>query len=177
MLAVEVHNLKKVFRKRKGWSRRVTTEQWALDGVSFSIEIGETYGLLGPNGSGKSTLIRILSTLLHQDEGTVQIMGYSLPEDARALQWEIGRVSVDAAFYKKLSPRENLLYAAQLYALDVKAAEKRALEILERLGIESDRFKEPIEEMSRGMQQKIAITRALLLDPPLLLLDEPITGP
>ena len=176
MLAVEVHNLKKAFRKRKGWNRRVITEQWALDGVSFSIKMGETYGLLGPNGSGKSTLIRILSTLLHQDEGSVRMLGYTLPEDAKAVQWEIGRVSVDAAFYKKLSPRENLLYAAQLYALNPKKAEKRAMEILERLGIESDRFREPIEEMSRGMQQKIAITRALLLDPPLLLLDEPTTG-
>lgn len=176
MLAIDVQNLKKVFRKKKGWHRRDVTEQWALDGVSFSIKIGETYGLLGPNGSGKSTLIRILSTLLHQDAGTVNIMGYALPEDARALQWEIGRVSVDAAFYKKLSPRENLLYAAQLYALDARKAEQRAMEILKRLGIESDRFREPIEEMSRGMQQKIAITRALLLDPPLLLLDEPTTG-
>ncbi len=176
MLAVEVQNLKKAFRKRKGWNRRITTEQWALDGVSFSIEMGETYGLLGPNGSGKSTLIRILSTLLHQDAGSVRMLGYTLPEDAKAVQWEIGRVSVDAAFYKKLSPRENLLYAAQLYALNPKKAERRAMEILERLGIESDRFKEPIEEMSRGMQQKIAITRALLLDPPLLLLDEPTTG-
>ncbi len=176
MLAVNVQNLKKSFNKRKGWNRRIVSTKWALDGVSFSIEMGETYGLLGPNGSGKSTLIRILSTLLHQDEGTVNILGHTLPEDARAIQWEIGRVSVDAAFYKKLSPRENLLYAAQLYALDAKKAERRAMEILERLGIESDRFKEPIEEMSRGMQQKIAITRALLLDPPLLLLDEPTTG-
>ncbi len=176
MLAIEVQHLKKAFRKRKGWSRRVVSEQWALDDVSFSIKMGETYGLLGPNGSGKSTLIRILSTLLHQDEGTVRMLGYSLPQDARAVQWEIGRVSVDAAFYKKLSPRENLLYAAQLYALDPKPAERRAMEILERLGIESDRFREPIEEMSRGMQQKIAITRALLLNPPVLLLDEPTTG-
>lgn len=176
MLAVDVQNLTKTFSKRKGWNRRIVSTKWALNEVSFSIRMGETYGLLGPNGSGKSTLIRILSTLLQQDSGTVSILGYTLPEDARAVQWEIGRVSVDAAFYKKLSPRENLLYAAQLYALDPKKAERRAMEILERLGIESDRFTEPIEEMSRGMQQKIAITRALLLDPPLLLLDEPTTG-
>ena len=176
MPAIEVQRIKKVFRKRKGWNRRVVSEKWALKGISFSIARGETYGLLGPNGSGKSTLIRILSTLLSQDEGEIGMLGYRLPEDARIIQWNIGRVSVDAAFYKKLSPRENLLYAAQLYALDVKEAERKALDILERLGIESDRFKEPIEEMSRGMQQKIAITRALLLDPPLLLLDEPTTG-
>ena len=174
--AVEVRNVSKVFKKRKGFKRKVVSEKWALKDISFSIGIGETYGLLGPNGSGKSTLIRILSTLLRQDDGSVTMMGHRLPDYARLVQWNIGRVSVDAAFYKKLSPRENLLYAAQLYALDIKKAEQRAMEILERLGIDEDRFREPIEEMSRGMQQKIAITRALLLDPPLLLLDEPTTG-
>ncbi len=176
MPAIEVQRIHKVFRKRKGWNRKNVTEKWALKGISFTIARGETYGLLGPNGSGKSTLIRILSTLLHQDEGEVCMLGHRLPEDASIVQWKIGRVSVDAAFYKKLSPRENLLYAAQLYGLHIKKAERRAMEILDRLGIESDRFREPIEEMSRGMQQKIAITRALLLDPPLLLLDEPTTG-
>jgi ABC-2 type transport system ATP-binding protein len=83
---------------------------------------------------------------------------------------------VDAAFYKKLSARENLLYAAQLYGLTPGVAEPRALAILERLGLESHRFGDPLEEMSRGMQQKIAIARALLINPPLLLLDEPTTG-
>jgi ABC-2 type transport system ATP-binding protein len=85
-------------------------------------------------------------------------------------------VSVDAAFYKKLSARENLLYSAYLYGLEPKRAEKRAFEILERLGIESRRFSDPLEEMSRGMQQKVSIARALMINPPMLLLDEPTTG-
>lgn len=174
--AIEVRDLRKVFRKREGMFRSVVKEEWALKGVSFHVYEGETYGLLGPNGSGKSTLIRILSTLLTADGGTVRTLGHKLPEGERELRRKMGRVSVDAAFYKKLSPRENLLYAAQLYGLEPKKAEKRAMEILERLGIESRRFTDPIEEMSRGMQQKIAITRALLINPPLLLLDEPTTG-
>jgi ABC-2 type transport system ATP-binding protein len=174
-LAMEVKNLKKVFRKREGF-RAPLKEEWALKGVSFVVKQGETYGLLGPNGSGKSTLIRILSTLLEADGGSVEILGYQLPKDENKLRHLIGRVSVDAAFYKKLSPRENLLYSAQLYGLEPKATEQRAMQILERLGIESKRFNDPIEEMSRGMQQKIAITRALMVNPPMLLLDEPTTG-
>jgi ABC-2 type transport system ATP-binding protein len=85
-------------------------------------------------------------------------------------------VSVDAAFYKRLSARENLLYTAYLYGLNPAKAEKRAFEILERLGIESRRFSDPLEEMSRGMQQKVSIARALMINPPMLLLDEPTTG-
>jgi len=92
------------------------------------------------------------------------------------VRWKIGRVSVDAAFYKKLSARENLLYSAYLYGLEPKGAEKRAFDILERLGIESRRFSDPLEEMSRGMQQKVSIARALMINPPMLLLDEPTTG-
>jgi ABC-2 type transport system ATP-binding protein len=174
-LAIEVSDLKKVFRKRDGL-RAPLKEEWALKGVSFQVREGETYGLLGPNGSGKSTLIRILSTLLTPDGGMVRMLGHTLPEGERELRRKMGRVSVDAAFYKKLSPRENLLYAAQLYGLEPRTAEKRAMQILEQLGLESRRFGDPIEEMSRGMQQKIAIARALLINPPLLLLDEPTTG-
>ena len=171
--SIRVHNLKKVFRKGH-W--RKAKEEWALKGVSLEVKEGESYALLGPNGSGKSTLIRILSTLLLQDEGTVEIQGLRLPENERRVREIIGRVSVDAAFYKKLSAKENLLYSAFMYGYHRKAAEKRSLEILEQLGFPARRFNDPLEEMSRGMQQKIAITRALLLNPPVLLLDEPTTG-
>ncbi len=173
MWAIEVENLSKVFRKTTFGRRQ---EEWALRGVSFRVGEGETYALLGPNGSGKSTLIRILSTLLVPDAGRVRILGYSLPQEERRVRERIGRVSVDAAFYKKLSPRENLLFAAQLYGILPKEAEGRAMAILERLGLETRRFDDPLEEMSRGMQQKVAIARALLIRPPLLLLDEPTTG-
>ena len=175
MYAIEVSNLQKTFSTRQGWFGPQKTER-ALDGVSFHVDEGETYALLGPNGSGKSTLIRILATLLLPDAGSVRVLGNPLPGGEAELRRRIGRVSVDAAFYKKLSARENLLYAAQLYRLEPRRAERTALAILERLGLDQKRFYDPLEEMSRGMQQKIAITRALLHDPPLLLLDEPTTG-
>jgi ABC-2 type transport system ATP-binding protein len=172
--AIEVRNLRKCFRKRNGF--RKSTELWALDDVSFSVAEGETYGLLGPNGSGKSSLIRILSTLLIADSGKVSLLGFPLPEDQEKVRRIIGRVSVDAAFYKKLSARENLLYTALLYGQKARDAELRALGILEQLGMENSKFSTPLEEMSRGMQQKISIARALVLNPPVLLLDEPTTG-
>ncbi len=176
--AIEVRHLKKIFRKRQRqhFLKYKSTEEWAVNDISFEVAHGETYGVLGPNGSGKSTLVRILSTLLIPDSGEVRLFGYKLPEEEREVRWRIGRVSVDAAFYKRLSPRENLLYTARLYALNPKQAEKRAFEILERLGMESRRFSDPLEEMSRGMQQKISIARALMINPPMLLLDEPTTG-
>ena len=174
--AIFVRDLRKCFRKRKGFMGTQVKEEWALKGISLHVDDGELYGLLGPNGSGKSTFIRVLSTLLIPDGGEVRILGHQLPKDERWIRRRIGRVSVDAAFYKKLSARENLLYAAQLYGISRREAETRAMEILERLNLESRKFNDPLEEMSRGMQQKIAITRALMINPPVLLLDEPTTG-
>ena len=174
--AIEVCDLRKMFRKRKGLLKSRVSEEWALDRVSFEVARGETYGLLGPNGSGKSTLIRILSTLLIADGGSVRLLGHPLPEEQEEVRRLIGRVSVDAAFYKKLSARENLLYTALLYGLKPKAAEEQAMNVLEQLGMEERKFSVPLEEMSRGMQQKISIARALMINPPLLLLDEPTTG-
>ena len=172
--AIEVRNLRKSFRKRSGFRKK--SELWAVDDVSFSVGQGETYGLLGPNGSGKSSLIRILSTLLIADSGYVRLLDYTLPEQQEEVRRIIGRVSVDAAFYKKLSARENLLYTALLYGQNAREAEQRVMGILEQLGMEGTKFSTPLEEMSRGMQQKISIARALMINPPLLLLDEPTTG-
>ncbi|MBA3806103.1 MAG: ABC transporter ATP-binding protein [Acidobacteria bacterium] len=172
---IHVSHLQKYFRKRKGFLGSRSTVVHALKDVSFAVAEGETYGLLGPNGSGKSTLIRALSTLLVPDGGEVHLLGHRIPGEEQEVRRKIGRVSVDAAFYKKLSARENLLYSALLYGMDKKTAERRALSILEALGME-EKFTDPLEELSRGMQQKVAITRALLINPPLLLLDEPTTG-
>ncbi len=148
----------------------------AIADVSLRLERGGIVGILGANGSGKSTLIRLVSGLLTLDEGRVEVFGHDLQRDEMAVKRLINRVSVDAAFFKKLSPMENLLFAARLYGMDARAARGEAIEILERLGISRKRVDRPVEQMSRGMQQKVAIARALLTSPSLLLLDEPTTG-
>jgi ABC-2 type transport system ATP-binding protein len=148
----------------------------AVDDVSLRVERGEIYGVLGANGSGKSTLIRLVSTLLTLDTGRAEIFGYDVERDEMAVKRLINRVSVDAAFFKKLSPYENLAFAARLYGLRAGEARNEGVRILARLGLSEKRMGSPIEQMSRGMQQKVAIARALLTSPTLLLLDEPTTG-
>ncbi len=148
----------------------------AVDDVSFQLERGEIYGILGANGGGKSTLIRLVSTLLTLDQGRVEVFGHDIEREEMAVKRLINRVSVDAAFFKKLSPMENLDFAARLYGLQAGRARRDAIAILARLGISEKRVGRPLEQMSRGMQQKVAIARALLTSPALLLLDEPTTG-
>ena len=163
------------------WSRRDDSKKHgrvvrAVDDVTVTVKRREIFGLLGSNGSGKSTFIRLLSTLLEPDEGAIHIFGYDIQKDERAVQRLINRVSVDAAFFKKLSPYENLIYAARLYGMPGPQARKEIYALLLRLGIKRDRISQSLENMSRGMQQKVAIARAFLTAPVLLLLDEPTTG-
>jgi ABC-2 type transport system ATP-binding protein len=148
----------------------------AVDNVTLTIPRREIFGVLGSNGSGKSTLIRLISTLLLTDEGKIEVFGHDVEREERAVQRLINRVSVEAAFFRKLSPMENLLYSARLYGLTARQARPMIVEILTRLGIKRDRISQPLENMSRGMQQKVAIARAFLTAPILLLLDEPTTG-
>jgi len=148
----------------------------ALDQVSFKVKAGEIFGVLGPNGSGKSTLIRLMATLLLPDDGNINVMGLDPVTDPIKVQRMINRVSVEASFFKKLSPMENLIYGARLYGMNGKEVRRRVVEILTRLGLEKRNIYSPMEEMSRGMQQKVAIARALLSRPKILLLDEPTTG-
>ena len=148
----------------------------AVDDVSFQVAMGEIYGILGANGSGKSTLIRLISTLLLPDSGQISFFGYDVVNDSFKFRQMINRVSVEASFFKRLSSEENLVYAARLYGLSAREAREKAEKILVRLGFDSTRMDEMMEDLSRGMQQKIAIARALLTSPILLLLDEPTTG-
>ncbi len=148
----------------------------AVDGVSLTVPRRQIYGILGANGSGKSTLIRLFSTLLLPDSGTVTVFGYDVTRDDMAVKRLINRVSVEAAFFRVLSPMENLLYAARMYGMDAALARVRIVEIMGQLGIEPKQLAEPLQKLSRGQQQKVAIARAFLTSPVLLLLDEPTTG-
>lgn len=179
--AVVIDGVSKIFRKPHALWRRnkegaKKREIRAVDDVSLTVKRREIVGILGANGSGKSTLIRILSTLLLPDTGHVSIFGYDVVKNERQVQRLINRVSVEASFFKKLSPMENLIYAARLYNMPGAEAREKMVSILTRLGLKPDRLKSPMENMSRGMQQKVAIARAFLTAPVLLLLDEPTTG-
>ena len=173
MNAVEVHNLRKEFVHREGKRRRRVA---ALDGVSFEIARGECVAVLGQNGSGKSTLVRLLATLLLGDGGSARVFGHDVEREARAVRRLVNRVSVEASFFKKMSAVENLAYAARFYGLTPRDTRTRVPEILDRVGFPSSRRSQPMEHLSRGTQQKVALARALLTSPVLLLLDEPTTG-
>jgi ABC-2 type transport system ATP-binding protein len=175
--AVEVVDLRKEFvrrdRKAGRFARRRTA---AIAGVSFTMHRGECVAILGQNGSGKSTLVRLLSTLLLHDGGSARIFGHDVNGDSRAVQKLVNRVSVEASFFKKMSAAENLHYAARFYGMLPSATRQEIPRILGKVGFPTDRRNEPMENLSRGMQQKVALARALLTSPVLLLLDEPTTG-
>ena len=175
-LAVDVRDLRKEFSRRdKKAGRFARKKRAALEGVTFAMERGECVAILGQNGSGKSTLVRLLSTLLLPDGGSARIFGHDISE-TRAVRRMVNRVSVEASFFKKMSAVENLAYAARFYGLTPRETRERIPEILERVRFPKDRLTDSMENLSRGTQQKVALARALLTSPVLLLLDEPTTG-
>lgn len=157
-----------IFKKKK--------KKAAVKDVTFEVDKGEIFGVLGQNGSGKSTLIRLLSTLLIPDKGDIKIFDKDIIKDRFEIRKNINRVSVEASFFKKLSAMENLSYSLRLYNYNMASGRKRIEEVLERLGLKKEKIYCPLEDLSRGMQQKVAIARALLTSPVLILLDEPTTG-
>ncbi|HWG09700.1 MAG TPA: heme ABC exporter ATP-binding protein CcmA [Solirubrobacteraceae bacterium] len=155
--AVEVEGLARHYGERE-----------ALSGVSLSLQSGQTLVVFGPNGAGKTTLLRILATLLRPHAGTVAVLGSSLPDDAWAVRGRIGLLGHEPLLYRELTARENLRFHARLH----NVAAERVEEVLGAVRM-SDRADEPMRTLSRGMAQRVAVARAVLHDPELLLLDEP----
>jgi len=175
--AVEVRDLRKDFVRRDRKAGFFARKRWpAIQGVTFTMARGECVAILGQNGSGKSTLVRLLSTLLINDGGEAYIFGHDAFRETRTIRRLVNRVSVEASFFKKMSAAENLSYAARFYGMTPKQTRHKIPEILARVGFPPDRRNEAMEHLSRGMQQKVALARALLTSPVLLLLDEPTTG-
>jgi ABC-2 type transport system ATP-binding protein len=175
--ALSVQHVTKEFNSGPRWPRsRRKPPYRAVDNVSFTVAPGEVFGVLGANGSGKSTLIRIISTLLLPDAGQVRVFGHDPVTEPTKTRQLINRVSADPSFFRPMSPVENLLFFGRAYGLSATETRERSLRILADLGIDAKRAREPMIRMSRGQQQKVAVARAFLTRPQLMLLDEPTTG-
>jgi heme exporter protein A len=151
----------------EGLARRYG-EREALGDVSLSLHEGQSLVVFGPNGAGKSTLLRVLATLLRPHRGSVRVLGRPLPEEAWAVRGHIGLLAHEPLLYRDLSARENLRFHARLHGV----AAARVEELLELVGLRH-RCAEPLRTLSRGMVQRVAVARAVLHEPELLLLDEP----
>lgn len=147
-------------------------EATVLSDVSFAIRAGEIHALLGPNGAGKTTLIRILAGLQHPTSGSVEIDGFRPTENARLFRQRIGFVgSGDRTFYLRLSGIENLVFFGRLHGMSRRQALRRAGDVLADVGL-TEAGRKPVSEYSHGMQKRLAVARALLTSPPVLLIDE-----
>ncbi|MBF8257149.1 MAG: ABC-2 type transport system ATP-binding protein, partial [Anaerolineales bacterium] len=176
MPAIEVENLRRVYRTTVGVIRRRAKEVLAVDDLSFEVAAGELFGLLGPNGAGKTTMIKMLTTLLIPTAGTARVMGLDVVRDADRLRGRIGFIfGGERGLYWRLSGIDNLRYFASLYHVDPAVSKQRIPYLLELVGL-GDRGPEKVEGYSRGMKQRLHIARTLLHDPPLLFLDEPTIG-
>jgi sodium transport system ATP-binding protein len=147
----------------------------AVDNVSFEVSNGEVFGLLGPNGAGKTTTMRLLSTLLKPTSGTATVAGYDLLREPQKVRASIGVLPEDSGLYDRLTPREHLHYYGRLHRMPEDALRKRADELLDIMELK-DRANTKVGDFSKGMKQKVALLRAFIHDPPVLLLDEPTAG-
>ena len=150
---------------------RAYGERVALAGVTLTLARGETLAVFGANGAGKTTLLRILATLLRPHAGTARVLGRELPREGWAVRGRIGLLAHDPLLYRELSARENLRFHARLHGVDPARIEP----LLEAVGM-TRRGDEPLRTLSRGMAQRVAICRAVLHEPELLLLDEPLAN-
>jgi ABC-2 type transport system ATP-binding protein len=147
----------------------------AVDGLDLCVKPGEFYMLLGPNGAGKTTTLRMVSGLLKPDAGSISVFGIDAITNPVAAKRIIGWLSDEPMIYEKLTPLEYLEFVSGLWSVDEAIAEARALDLLNWLGL-NDHAHERCEKFSRGMRQKVALAGALVHDPRLIILDEPLTG-
>jgi len=163
---------------RRGVFKRVKKVVHALKGVSFKVYYGEVFGLLGPNGAGKTTTVKILSTLLLPDSGEAYVAGYNVLSQPEKVRENIGvTLSVERGFFWKLTGRENLKYFGMLKGLRGEKLNGRVNYLLDKLGLEAMGVSDKLyEEYSLGMKARLSLSRALLTDPPILILDEPTLG-
>jgi len=166
---VVADNLVKVFPTPHGVEKR------AVDGLSFSVGQGQIYGLLGPNGAGKTTTLRLLSGLMAPTSGTARIGGYDVGSEPHQVKRILGFLTANTGLYQRLTARELLIYFAQLHGQDRPTATDRAAALIDLLGIES--FADlRCGALSTGQKQRVNIARALVADPPILIMDEPTLG-
>jgi ABC-2 type transport system ATP-binding protein len=147
----------------------------AVDGIDLTVPRGAVFGFLGPNGAGKTTTIRLLLGLLRPSAGRVRVLGHELPRGGEEVRRRTGTVLEHHGLYEGLSVRASLEFAGQAYGLDRAAARSRVQEVVDRLGL-ADRLDDRPQALSRGMRQRMAVARALLPSPELLVLDEPTNG-
>jgi sodium transport system ATP-binding protein len=147
----------------------------AVDQASFEVAKAEVFGLLGPNGAGKTTTMRLLSTVLKPTSGSASIAGYNVLRDPQKVRASIGVLPEEAGLYDRLTPREHLLYYGRLHGMAEDPLAKRADELLETMEL-TERANTKVGDFSKGMKQKVALLRAFIHDPPVLMLDEPTAG-
>jgi sodium transport system ATP-binding protein len=162
--AVAVEHLEKTLGSNK-----------VLRGISFDAKAGQIFGLLGPNGAGKTTTLRIICTLLSPDRGTVSVLGFDTLKAPQEVRSRIGVVTADIGVYPRLSARENIEYFARLYGLFGGELARRTDGVIERLDMGSF-TKQRAESLSSGQKQKVAIARAIVHDPDVLMFDEPTSN-
>ncbi len=175
-LAIETHNLGRIYTIRNRREQRIRKEIVALQDVNLQIPRGELFGLLGPNGAGKTTLIKILTTLLAPTTGWARVAGFDVVREPQKIRPRINMVSGgEASGYGLLTVRENLWMFAQFYGLPSREANRRIEELLRRIGL-ADRIHTKSSDLSTGLRQKMNIVRGFLTDPEILFLDEPTLG-